>query len=193
MAMNPLPSSWTKERRAAFCESSMSSSPVVKKATASKSSRFLACRPSFFLVTSWQSVRMTVSHRPVSWPSFHKVAAASEMDSCCHPLLSPMNSSRFLGCWALREIAMTTPAIRTGANRITSMPCTSRSAIFPPGRQRTQHRLHPGRVPCDGDCRHNPQEREQDGGDQRGREAADGEPGQQRRGGFPREAVDEQR
>ncbi len=75
----------------------MSSSPVVKKATASKVSRFLALRSSFFLVTSWQSVRMTVSHRPLSWPSFHRVAAAFEMDSCCHPLLSPMKRSLFFG------------------------------------------------------------------------------------------------
>ena len=59
---------------------------------------------------------------------------------------------------------------------------------LPTGRPRMQHgvgaRLHPGRVPVGRDRQHNAQQREQDRGDQRGREAADRETGEQRRGGF---------
>ena len=57
MPMNPLPSSRTKESRSAFCESSRSRRPSVKKAMASKSSRFLAPYFSGFLVMAVQSVR----------------------------------------------------------------------------------------------------------------------------------------
>jgi hypothetical protein len=64
MPMNPLPSSRTKESRSAFCAASMSSSPSVKNATASKASRFLAPHFSRFLVMAVQSVRKYVSHRP---------------------------------------------------------------------------------------------------------------------------------
>src|SRR6516164_4434017 len=49
----PLPSSRTNASRSAFCDSSMSRSPSVKKATASKSSRFLAPYLSFFVVIAF--------------------------------------------------------------------------------------------------------------------------------------------
>ena len=62
MPMKPLPSSRMNDSRSAFCESSMSRLPSVKKTTASKASRFLAPYLSGFLVMAVQSVRNTVSH-----------------------------------------------------------------------------------------------------------------------------------
>lgn len=57
---------------------------MVKKKTASKSSRFFALvyGPGLFFVTSRESVRMSVSYRPLSRPSFQIVASAVDTESC---------------------------------------------------------------------------------------------------------------
>src|SRR5580700_310388 len=95
--MNPLPSSWTNERKSAFCWASISRSPPVKKSTASKSFRFLALYSSFFLVRASVSVRSVVSQSPVSVPSRSIVAIAWETASCRYPFSSPITKRCFFG------------------------------------------------------------------------------------------------